>query len=53
LPEANNAKDKESTGLFFDGCLTKKADVPEHPKEFKHVGLLVNEPPGQSELLFI
>ena len=24
----------------------KKADVPEHPKEFKHVGLPVNEPPG-------
>jgi hypothetical protein len=37
---------KESAELFFDRCLTKKADVPEHPKEFDHVGLLVNEPPG-------
>ena len=25
----------------------KKADVAEHPKVFNHVGLLVNEPPGQ------
>jgi hypothetical protein len=24
----------------------KKADVVEYPKEFDHVGLLVNEPPG-------
>jgi hypothetical protein len=32
---------------------TKKADVAEHPKAFDHVGLLVNEPPGTAELLFI
>jgi hypothetical protein len=32
---------------------TKKADVAEHPKEFDHVGLLTNEPPGVAELLFI
>jgi hypothetical protein len=32
---------------------TKKADVAEHPKAFRHVGLLVNEPPGKAELLFI
>ena len=31
----------------------KKADVVEHPEEFDHVGLLSNEPPGRSELLFI
>ena len=24
----------------------KKADVAKHPKVFRHVGLLVNEPPG-------
>jgi hypothetical protein len=32
---------------------TKKADVAEHPKVFGHVGLLVNEPLGKAELLFI
>jgi hypothetical protein len=32
---------------------TKKADVAEHPKAFDHVGLLVNEPLGRAELLFI
>jgi hypothetical protein len=32
---------------------TKKADVAEHPKAFNHVGLLVNQPPGTAELLFI
>jgi hypothetical protein len=32
---------------------TKKADVAEHPKVFDHVGLLTNEPPGTTELLFI
>ena len=32
---------------------TKKAGVVEHPKAFDHVGLLVNEPPGRAELLFI
>jgi hypothetical protein len=31
---------------------TKKADVAEHPKEFDHVGLLFNEPPGKPGLLF-
>jgi len=31
----------------------KKADVLEHPQAFDHVGLLVNEPPGTAELLFI
>jgi hypothetical protein len=31
----------------------KKADVVEHPKAFDHVGLLVIEPPGTAELLFI
>src|SRR5690348_4565751 len=28
----------------------KKADVVEAPRVFNHVGLLVNEPPGQAEL---
>ena len=32
---------------------TKKADVSEHLKVFDHVGLLVNEPPGKTGLLFI
>jgi len=32
---------------------TKKADMAEHPKVFDHVGLLVNEPPGGTGLLFI
>jgi hypothetical protein len=27
--------------------------VVEHPKEFHHVGLLVNKPPGTAGLLFI
>ncbi len=31
----------------------KKTGVVEHPKAFDHVGLLVNEPPGTAELLFI
>jgi hypothetical protein len=31
----------------------KKADVAEHPEVFDHVGLLVNEPPGTTGLLFI
>jgi hypothetical protein len=30
----------------------KKADVAEHPEVFDHVGLLVNEPPGQAGLPF-
>jgi hypothetical protein len=32
---------------------TKKADVAEHPKVLDHVGLLVNEPLGRAEVLFI
>jgi hypothetical protein len=32
---------------------TKKADVAEHPKVFRHVGLLVNKPPGTAGLPFI
>jgi len=31
----------------------KKADVAGHPEVLHHVGLLVNEPPGKAELLFI
>jgi hypothetical protein len=31
----------------------KKTDVAEHPKAFRHVGLLFNKPPGRAELLFI
>jgi len=31
----------------------KKAGVVEHPRAFDHVGLLVNEPPGQAGLPFI
>ena len=32
---------------------TKKADVPEHPKVFDHVGLLFNEPPDTGGLLSV
>jgi hypothetical protein len=32
---------------------TRKADIAEHPKVLGHVGLLVNEPPGRTGLLFI
>ncbi len=32
---------------------TKKADMVGHPKVSGHVGLLVNEPPGGTGLLFI
>ena len=32
---------------------TKKADVAEHPEEFRHVGLLTNEPLGTAGLLSI
>ena len=35
------------------GQRNKKADVAEHPEVFDHVGLLVNEPPGQAGLPFI
>ena len=31
----------------------EKADVAEYPKVFRHVGLLVDEPPGTTGLLFI
>jgi hypothetical protein len=31
----------------------KKADVPLQPAGVRHVGLLINEPPGLAELLFI
>jgi len=31
----------------------KKADATECPQAFHYVGLLVNEPPGAAELLFI
>jgi hypothetical protein len=31
----------------------KKADMVEHPMVFDHVGLLGNEPPGKTGLLFI
>jgi hypothetical protein len=32
---------------------TKKADVAEHPQVFDHAGLLIDEPSGRAELLFI
>jgi len=32
---------------------TNKADMVGHPKVSGHVGLLVNEPPGGTGLLFI
>jgi hypothetical protein len=43
-------------GLFVRTGATdknQKTDVAQHPKVLSHVGLLVNEPPGQAELLFI
>jgi hypothetical protein len=44
------------TGRLANECQlaeNKKADVAEHPEALDHVGLLVNEPPGTAELLFI
>ena len=38
---------------FLDAKREKKADVAEPPEVFDHVGLLVNQPPGSAELLFI
>ena len=35
------------------GQRNKKADVVKHPEVFDHVGLLVNEPPGQAGLPFV
>jgi hypothetical protein len=32
---------------------TKKADVPELPEAFQHVGLLIDKPPGFAGLPFI
>ena len=46
LPQALVWTNRHATG-------NKKADVTEHPKVFGHVGLLVNEPLGRAELLFI
>jgi hypothetical protein len=31
----------------------KKTDVAEHPRVFRHIGLLFNEPPGTARLPFI
>jgi hypothetical protein len=31
----------------------EKADVPEHPKVFDHVGLLFDQPPDRAGLFFI
>jgi hypothetical protein len=38
----------------IDGAIakTKKADVAEHPEVFGHVGLLFDEPPSVTGLLF-
>jgi hypothetical protein len=46
-------------GFVLTGCehpygAKKKADVAEHhEKAFRHVGLLINEPPRTAGLLFI
>jgi hypothetical protein len=37
----------------MDSSAKKKADAVEYFEGFDHVGLLVNEPPGTAELLFI
>jgi hypothetical protein len=37
----------------FQSQEQKKADVATYPKVFRHVGLLVNEPPGRAGLLSI
>jgi hypothetical protein len=37
----------------WDRIRKKKAGVVEHLQAFDHAGLLVNEPPGQTGLLFI
>ena len=38
---------------YGDSSEKKKAAVAEHPEALSHVGLLINEPLGQAELLFI
>jgi hypothetical protein len=32
---------------------TRKTDVAEHPQVLRHVGLLINEPPGIAKSLFV
>jgi len=43
----------DNRSCFVPVQAKKKADVAEHPQGFGHVGLLVNEPLGPAELLFI
>jgi len=31
----------------------EKADVVQYPKEFNHVGLLFDDPPGRAGLIFV
>jgi hypothetical protein len=40
-------------GWDFAWFIQKKADVAEHPEEFRHVGLLANEPLSKAEMLSI
>jgi hypothetical protein len=54
--EGQNRRHYQQKTLSNRHCITsrtKKADVAEHPEEFRHVGLLANEPPGTAGLLSI
>ena len=51
-PDTSSTAEAECTSYVVRRA-TKKADVAEHPQVFDHVGLLVNEPPGTAELLFV
>ncbi len=43
----------KSLSLLVDRPNNEKADVAERPKAFRHVGLLINGPPGLAGLPFI
>jgi hypothetical protein len=47
------AWDDTVENLTASGEGEKKADVAEHFEVFRHVGILVKEPPGTAELPFI
>jgi hypothetical protein len=47
LKSGSNAKILGDRGGLTPPTVIKKTDVVEHPKVFDHVGLLVNEPPGE------
>jgi hypothetical protein len=51
-PLFSSAEIFSASTLTASSKATKKADAAEHTEAFNRVGLLVNEPPGQTGLLF-